>query len=261
MARDYTKYNVEGLGENLNKRKLVFTVVKDWIEKNNPSLEELQKAFPDEVQGAKGFIRKESEIKTPKHFNMREPIKIKNGMHVVVSNQWGENLIKFIEVAEKLDYNISFTNDTSTDKGLLLPDHLKLKNYNLNWGRFITFQYENGPDCDCENFSIKFDTLTNSIIPFNSNTDDLKSKWFDSWEVNLSSDNQSSYSSVMSISFSNAEEAFDDSDIDWQIVWHDEFEDLMDGDFPGGVSGDIINQIFSNNWFSNLFYFVNTNLR
>jgi len=35
MARDYTKYNVEGLGENLNKRQLVFTIVKDWVEKNN----------------------------------------------------------------------------------------------------------------------------------------------------------------------------------------------------------------------------------
>jgi len=54
MARDYTKYNVEGLGENFNKRKLVFTIVKDWIEKNNPSLEELQNAFPDELQGKKG---------------------------------------------------------------------------------------------------------------------------------------------------------------------------------------------------------------
>ena len=64
MARDYTKYNVEGLGENLNKRKLVFTIVKDWVEKNNPSFEDLQKAFPDEVQGSKGFIRKEAEVKT-----------------------------------------------------------------------------------------------------------------------------------------------------------------------------------------------------
>ena len=27
MARDYTKYTIEGLGENLNKRKLVFTLV------------------------------------------------------------------------------------------------------------------------------------------------------------------------------------------------------------------------------------------
>jgi hypothetical protein len=55
MARDYTKYTVEGLGENLNKRHLVFAIVKDWASKNNPSLEEIQAAFPDEVQGSKGF--------------------------------------------------------------------------------------------------------------------------------------------------------------------------------------------------------------
>ena len=62
MARDYTKYNVEGLGENLNKRKLVFEIVKNWAGKNNPSLEELQNAFPDELQGKKGVVRKESKM-------------------------------------------------------------------------------------------------------------------------------------------------------------------------------------------------------
>ena len=34
MAKNYTKYSVEGLGENLNKRKLVFEIVKDYIAKN-----------------------------------------------------------------------------------------------------------------------------------------------------------------------------------------------------------------------------------
>ena len=38
MARDYTKYNVEGLGENLNKRKLVFTIVKDLGRKKQSKL-------------------------------------------------------------------------------------------------------------------------------------------------------------------------------------------------------------------------------
>ena len=51
MAKDYTKYNVEGLGENLNKRQLIFTVVKDWAAKNKPSLEDMQNTFPDEIQG------------------------------------------------------------------------------------------------------------------------------------------------------------------------------------------------------------------
>lgn len=107
MARDYTKYTLEGLGENLNKRKLVFTIVKDWAEKNKPSFEELQKAFPDEIQRGKGFVMKESEVKDPKRFNMKEPLSIKNGMHVVVSNQWGDNISNFIAAAEKLGYEIS----------------------------------------------------------------------------------------------------------------------------------------------------------
>ena len=33
MARDYTKYNVKGVGEKLNKRQLVFEVVKNWATK------------------------------------------------------------------------------------------------------------------------------------------------------------------------------------------------------------------------------------
>jgi hypothetical protein len=106
MARDYTKYTVEGLAENLNKRKLVFTIVKDWAEKNKPSFEELQKVFPDELQG-RGVVMKESEVKHPKRFNMKEPLSIKNGMHVVVSNQWGDNISNLIAVAEDLGYTVS----------------------------------------------------------------------------------------------------------------------------------------------------------
>lgn len=66
MSRDYTKYNVEALGENMNKRQLVFAIVKDWAAKNNPSLEEIQTAFPTEKQGSKGFIMKASEVKDAK---------------------------------------------------------------------------------------------------------------------------------------------------------------------------------------------------
>jgi hypothetical protein len=102
MARDYTKYTVEGLAENLNKRKLVFEIVKDYAGKNKPSFEELQKVFPDEIQGTKGLIMKESEVKDPKRFNMKEPLSIKNGLHVAVYNQWGDNIADFIVASEKL---------------------------------------------------------------------------------------------------------------------------------------------------------------
>jgi len=107
MARDYTKYTVEGLGENMNKRQLVFTIVKDWATKNKPSLEEIQTAFPTETQGSKGFIVKASEAKDAKRFNMEEPLSIKNGTKVVVSNQWGaKNIEAFLELVKGLGYDV-----------------------------------------------------------------------------------------------------------------------------------------------------------
>ena len=108
MARDYTKYNVSGLGENLNKRQLVFQIVKDFVEKNKPSYDELTAVFKDEIQGSKGFIRKAAKVEDPKRFNTKMPLKIKFGVEVVVSNQWGsKNIDAFLSLATKLKYNIS----------------------------------------------------------------------------------------------------------------------------------------------------------
>lgn len=107
MARDYTKYNVEGVGEKLNKRQLVFEIVKNWAAKKKPSLKVMTNTFNDEIQGSKGFIKKNAEVKDPKRFNMQEPLSIKNGTKVVVSNQWGtKNIVAFLELARKLGYKV-----------------------------------------------------------------------------------------------------------------------------------------------------------
>ena len=130
MARDYTKYTIAGLAENLNKRQLVFNVIKDYIEKNNPTLETLLNVFPDELQGSKGVIKKEKDVDDAKRFNIKEPLKIKNGMHIVVSNQWGgDNIPSFIEVAQKLDYKISFEESYSDD--IDLEDNLECNPINI----------------------------------------------------------------------------------------------------------------------------------
>ena len=111
MARDYTKYNASGLGENMNKRQLVFEIVKDFVEKNKPSYDELTAVFKDEIQGSKGFIRKAAKVEDPKRFNTKMPLKIKFGVEVVVSNQWGsKNIDAFLSLATKLKYNISEDN-------------------------------------------------------------------------------------------------------------------------------------------------------
>ncbi len=108
MAKDYTKYNVKGLGENLNKRHLVFTVVKDWARNKNPSFEDMQIAFPKEIQGSKGFILKKNDVTDAQRFNMQEPLSIKGGTQVVVSNQWGtKNIGAFLKLAEKLGYSVT----------------------------------------------------------------------------------------------------------------------------------------------------------
>lgn len=86
----------------------------------------MQKAFPDEVQGSKGFIRKESEVKDPKRFNMREPFKIKNGVHVVVSNQWGGNIENFIKLSKSLGYMIT-SHTSNEEKDDEMPQNLKAK--------------------------------------------------------------------------------------------------------------------------------------
>ena len=432
MAKDYSKYSVEGLGENLNKRQLVFTIVKDYIEKNNPTLENLLATFPDALQGSQGVVRKESEVEDPKRFNMKAPLKIKNGMHVVVSNQWGDNLPGFMQHAEKMEYSIQqiktsenstsddnssvnitaklvsneeygetfgyvdleltmnaslineienksnylnlieiineiqsnymeeiivemdnqsgldqlkesdfdwfnlgpqlviaqineidlsvihdyflnkahstqvtallaieedeiddyvsdfiqstryeiskeeFDNITNADSeavdtsdeeeeeeenedGLVIPMNLVVQNYNSAWGRYIILTYENSSDCEEENFKIKIDTVTNSVLPFNKYADELSKKWFNSWEVMLSSDNNQEYTSIMQLTFTDSENSFMSSDNEWAIVWHDQFEELTDGKFPAGVTADTINNLFSNEWLSQLVNFVSQN--
>ena len=168
MARDYTKYNAAGLGENLNKRKLVYTIVKDWIEKNNPSLEELQNAFPDELHGKKGVVRKESEVKDSKRFNMKEPLSIKNGLHVVVCNQWGENILDFIAASEKLGYIVT----ANLGKNGYL-DYFKKQEFS-NQSEFIQntkklftgFSWENEKDCDeVADLHKQLNEITQSDVP------------------------------------------------------------------------------------------------
>ena len=117
MARDYTKYTVKGVGEKLNKRQLVFEIVKNWAAKKKPSLKVMTNTFKDEIQGGKGFVRKNAEVKDLNRFNMQEPLRIKNGTKVVVSNQWGtKNIANFLELAKKLGYKVEALEAEATKK-------------------------------------------------------------------------------------------------------------------------------------------------
>ena len=68
MARDYTKYTIEGIDENLNKRQLV-SIIKDYLDQNESTLSQLKDIFTDDIQGSKGIIKMNSEINDFKRFS------------------------------------------------------------------------------------------------------------------------------------------------------------------------------------------------
>ena len=219
MARDYTKYTVKSLGENLNKRQLVFQIVKDYVEKNKPSFDELTAVFKDEIQGSKGFIRKAAKVEDPKRFNTKMPLKIKFGVEVVVSNQWGsDNTQRFIDYASNLGYSIEKVEAKKSNISKSSADNISIdlelrednqslicsiKNFKINTqgnNKEINEMYEalleNFDDAECssliykiiDNFEreIYHEFLTNSHasgIEYGFTIDDVKQEHFDWWEV------------------------------------------------------------------------------
>ena len=105
MARDYTKYTIEGVEENLNKRQLVFSIIKDYLDQNESTLSQLKDIFTDDIQGSKGIIKMKSEINDFKRFS-KDSLRSGDGIEFYVSNQWGENINEFISLAENLGYSI-----------------------------------------------------------------------------------------------------------------------------------------------------------
>ena len=114
--RDYSKYMFEG--KTYGKGKLVLAVVQKYVAYNSPmTFADLQKAFPDNLQGSKGVVRL-FDAASPEdrgengaiiryYVNNDEVINL-NGVKVLVSDQWGAgNIEKFIENAvNNLNFDI-----------------------------------------------------------------------------------------------------------------------------------------------------------
>ena len=122
MAKNYTKYTVEGVKENLGKSKLALTVIEDYVNKNKVDFTILNAAFPDKCQGGiHGVFRKIEEVKDFKRYYMDKPISLIDGINIVVSNQWGiDNIPGLIDRANGLGYTIisqdHFKEDSEIDK-------------------------------------------------------------------------------------------------------------------------------------------------
>ena len=220
MSRDYSKYSVNGVGENLNKRKLVLKIVQDYVKKNSPSYDELKKVFPDDLQGSKGMIRNVSTDKyDANRFFYNDQINVQDQI-CVVSNQWGtENTQRFIDYATELGYSInkveleksnlskSSSEFISVDIELRRDDQgliCSLKNYKVNTQgdnseikkMYDSMMYNFDPgECTTlissylfEKFErdIYYEFLTNSQPSDNEygvTIDDMKKDNFDWWEI------------------------------------------------------------------------------
>jgi hypothetical protein len=115
MAKDYTKYVVEGVAENLGKSKLAYAIIENYVSKNSVDFAILNAAFPDECQGGiHGVFRKKEEVKDAKRYYMDKPISLLGGTEIVVSNQWGiDNIPGLIDRANALGYTVKSVNVTS----------------------------------------------------------------------------------------------------------------------------------------------------
>lgn len=108
--RDKTKYMFEG--KVYAKNRLVLSIVKKFVEDNNPTRDQLFSVFDKSLQGSLGVVEVyENAIKisdASKRFFLKEDdvIELKDA-RVVVCTQWGIfNIVKFIKQAQSLGYNI-----------------------------------------------------------------------------------------------------------------------------------------------------------
>lgn len=116
-SRDYSEYLFEG--NKYRKNRLVLAVVNSYVN-SNPTISfvDLNKVFPDDLQGSNGVVRLLKDVPekqrklgdgNKRYFaKPEEIITLHSGEEVLVSDQWGlGNIEKFIEhVEKKLGYII-----------------------------------------------------------------------------------------------------------------------------------------------------------
>jgi len=111
--KDMSQYQFNG--QIYGKGPLVLAVIKKHIEKYpDVTLKELQEIFPRKLQGGVGVIGKYEDviekyknIKHKRHF-LNDPIPLKTGEKIVVSNGWDKsNIDNFLKKAKELGFDIS----------------------------------------------------------------------------------------------------------------------------------------------------------
>lgn len=114
MAKDFTKYSVEGIAQGLGKARLVQKIIEDYTAKKNENFAKMLEVWFSELQGGKGVFQKLSDIdeKNERNYYIDAPITLSDGTTIAVCNQWGkENLANFMLHAGSLGYKILADSD------------------------------------------------------------------------------------------------------------------------------------------------------
>ena len=204
MAKDYTKYQVDGIDGNFGKGKLVLAIVQNYCSKNECTFNELKQVFPDKSQGGItgvfSHIEEAKEIakKRARHY-VKDPIAIKDAT-IAVSTQWGTQIGDFISKAEEVGYSISTveggantnveestekTSQSNYDNFLTMPIPKDCTiEWNPKWGHEISIQLDNDWEVidDCDNFGITLVPSDKVILGKKKSEviddDEFDDKWF-----------------------------------------------------------------------------------
>ena len=228
--------NAEALAEDsFNHRDLaetVYSIDKDWSASLIAKSEAKAESFNDYINLGDTYGKSDlfnDKAKAKAMFEKAFPL---------IDNKWSKR--NLLDSAKEILGN----SDAFTQKMVefIENDIPKMKlpkqyfpDYKLEWGKYITFILDNGPAChDIDNFSIKLNMETNEVIG-HPDCDDALSRWFDSWEVAIYDGYAShrSYDGIVKI-------WGEDDNQEWSVYCHNAFEELEEGELPGGVTGDDI---------------------
>ncbi len=104
MAKDLTKYRIQGTDKFLPKSRTVLACLTQFFKDVNVT-KHPNTSWPDEIQGNAGLIKKMEDVENPRYYFMDEVLTDSQGNKYVVCNQWGAgNFERFLPHAAKMGY-------------------------------------------------------------------------------------------------------------------------------------------------------------
>ena len=182
MARDYTKYSLNGTGK-YSKSKLALAIVEKFMEDSfEVTIEDIRESFPLPSK-SKGFISPMDEIEDTKRFNDKILTDF-NGIRFKVSNQWSLRSINDLITSASDVYQIVPVEEESSQSEVKEQEH-STSGETVNV-RFIIRNSENPEDIDeCPYLDL---LVPNELIALNppfsiANLEDVKSQLLSSANI------------------------------------------------------------------------------